>query len=109
MPKETIHCVPTENFNEDSGVDMNGEPAFVGSEFISSEFVAEVGWRKASDEWDANVTIVTYDRTRQALRGTEQDYEAGKLVPTANLDREGINGLIRALRKARDQAFGTDA
>ena len=27
----------------------------------------------------------------------------------ADLDRAGINQLIRALRKARDQAFGSDA
>ena len=27
----------------------------------------------------------------------------------AHLDREGVNRLIRALRKARDQAFGADA
>jgi hypothetical protein len=27
----------------------------------------------------------------------------------AHLDREGVNRLIRSLRKARDQAFGADA
>lgn len=28
---------------------------------------------------------------------------------SVDLDRDGINRLIRALRKARDQAFGADA
>jgi hypothetical protein len=27
----------------------------------------------------------------------------------AHLDREGVNRMIRSLRKARDQAFGADA
>lgn len=31
------------------------------------------------------------------------------VVRYADLDREGINKLIRTLRKARDQAFGSDA
>lgn len=39
------------------------------------------------------------------------DFEAGQLCRgfAVMLDRDGINRLIRMLRKARDQAFGTDA
>lgn len=38
---------------------------------------------------------------------TEDDHPDA--VRFSDLDREGINKLIRALRKARDQAYGADA
>lgn len=41
-----------------------------------------------------------------------QAHQLGNGLPVAyvvSLDRAGINRTIRALRKARDQAYGTDA
>jgi hypothetical protein len=39
----------------------------------------------------------------------ENESEHPDAVRFCDLDREGINKLIRALRKARDQAYGADA
>lgn len=58
----------------------------------------EVSWGR---EWN-DVQIGT---TNPAV-GKAHDPERGWF---AHLDRNGVNRLIRALRKARDQAFGADA
>lgn len=54
----------------------------------------EVGWRAGSD-----VQIAT---TIPTLDGSVWD---GQWV---DLDRQGVNDLIRALREARDKAYGRD-
>lgn len=53
----------------------------------------EVGWRSGSD-----VQIAT----------TVADAESVWDGQWVDLDRQGINQLIRALREARDKAFGRD-
>lgn len=62
--------------------------------------VARIGWSRET----GHVELAT-------VRDDSQKLEPG---PEANgwfmqLDRDGINRLIRTLRKARDQAFGADA
>jgi hypothetical protein len=56
----------------------------------------EVGWRSGSD-----VQIATTTRTAE---GDEPAWD-GQWI---DLDRNGCNQLIRALREARDRAYGRD-
>lgn len=60
-------------------------------------YVAEVGWTRNLP----GISLATID----------PDAEVG--TPASgwyiHLDRDGVNRLIRTLRKARDQAFGSDA
>ena len=66
-----------------------------------SQFRVKVGWSKESGD----IQIATVAPDGVELRG-EHPESNGWFV---NLDRSGINRLIRTLRKARDQAFGSDA
>lgn len=59
---------------------------------------AEVGWCRHRDDDRHHVQV--------GILGPEDSRSDARYV---SLDRDGINRLIRALRKARDQAFGTDA
>ncbi len=61
-----------------------------------SNFRTEVGWSR--DKYVQIATVNTGEPELAEVRGWHVD-----------LDREGINRLIRTLRKARDQAFGADA
>lgn len=80
-------------------------------------FDIEVGWGLGHD---VQLGITTHDGRSLVdwLAGqdrTPQDPDApeGSLLPGfsslwASLDRSGVNRLIKALRKARDDAFGRD-
>jgi hypothetical protein len=57
----------------------------------------EVGWRSGSD-----VQIATTTRT---ANGDAEPAWGGQWI---DLDRNGVNHLIRALREARDRAYGRD-
>ena len=89
MPKETIHATnPT----------MSPSP----------RHVVEVGWQK----WDGNlgsVQIAALDPTTHKTHGTNEESEAGLLALSVGMNRADVNRLIRVLRKARDETFGTDA
>lgn len=75
-----------------------------------------VGWRKDSDvqlgvERQPNVTTVTYGPSGGS--GMITTHGGSSTAPytgvwTDTLTRVQINDLIRALRKARDQAYGKD-
>jgi hypothetical protein len=56
----------------------------------------EVGWSRG-----------TY--VQLGVRAENENDDADGTVRFTDLDRDGINRLIRTLRKARDQAYGTDA
>lgn len=62
------------------------------------EMQVEVGWTR-------NLPGITVG-TVNPEAGDVHDPATGWHVP---LDRDGVNRLIRSLRKARDQAFGADA
>ena len=79
----------------------------------SAESIVEVGWSREA----GHVQLAT----RCIEASTHETYrpaspEPGTVVPDLSfhdgfyvqLDRRGINGLIRNLRRARDQAFGRD-
>lgn len=59
----------------------------------------EVGWQA-----DRHVQVAT-TYTHSKLTLDDEPFNGWH----ATLDREGINRLIRSLRKARDAAFGADA
>ena len=61
----------------------------------------EVGWGRESSH--VQLGTVVHDLAGNRVSDVTKD---GMFV---QLDRSGINRLIRSLRKARDQAFGPDA
>lgn len=95
MPKDVIRSM----FHGRS-VPMVGEipDSIRRGKSLSDSFV-EVGWtRGLCDVQLGSINPEASDDPNDPLRGQ-----------FVHLDREGINRLIRSLRKARDQAFGADA
>jgi hypothetical protein len=95
MPKETIHV--KDAIVNDSATDTNYPQDIVDARI-------SVGFDKAH----------AHDRLRPTVGVSLEAYvENGNAdmhwPRTVFLDRDQINQTIRALRKARDQAFGTDA
>ena len=62
---------------------------------------AEVSWDRGKDHVSVAVIRRSIDGERVKGEGNDGMY--------VSLDREGVNRMIRSLRKARDQAFGSDA
>lgn len=98
MPREAVHGERIPTF--DSNLP---EEAMSAEDWEREQPVAEVRWHR----WpESHVQVVT------RLKGYEIYAEPG--TPTCEygmyvtLDRDGINRLIRNLRRARDQAFGRD-
>lgn len=68
--------------------------------------ITEVRWsREGSDVQVVTKAVRRTDHARLRAENEPLDYTDGFYV---NLDRRGINDLIRHLRRARDQAFGRD-
>lgn len=57
---------------------------------------------------DGHVTVGAGNLTRDGLDGTADDVPGYTPPQFADLDRDGINRLIRVLRRARTAAFGSD-
>lgn len=98
MPKETIHSryeghVPRV-------LDKDGNWVYSDPAKVAPEPFVTVGWGRESQ----HVQVAT-------LAGGDYDEVGGNERPGlyVQLDRDGINRLIRSLRKARDAAFGSDA
>jgi hypothetical protein len=78
----------------------------------ANQFDIEIGWMK--DNPDVQIGIGTHDGRSIAAWLAGTDYEpADAALPTfdslwGNFGRDGINRLIRMLRKARDEAYGKD-
>lgn len=89
MPKEHIYA---ENYGRELTDLSTGKPVTPEYPLVVVEWAREKGF----------VQMVT---GRCGEPSTMRDIEGWYLC----LDREGINRLIRTLRKARDQAFGADA
>ena len=84
MPKEIIN-------NRHHGDDENPAP------------FAEVGWCRHKYDGMSHVQV-------GVLAGGDVDENTGQRPGFfVSLDRDGINRMIRALRRARDAAFGADA
>jgi hypothetical protein len=86
MPKEYV----TSAFDLREAVDINGA-SIVGA---PAPFRVRVGWNRECGD----VQIATVDEA-------DGNDGSGFFV---DLDRHGINSLIRILRRARDAAFGRD-
>lgn len=86
---------------------------------------AESGYRRVTVGWggpDGDVTVstewhtdllathegLTPDEVEQRLSEPADGNPRGWRINVALLDRDGINRMIRALRKARDAKFGRD-
>jgi hypothetical protein len=91
MPKEKINGVESGPFEVADGEDDPGHP------------LVEVRWNRWPDSYVSVVTRLS----NCELSPPGQDILAsyGFYV---ELDRDGINDVIRKLRRARDQAFGRD-
>lgn len=85
MPKELVH---------DDLSDYD-------SEFPTQEGVVQVSWGREASHVQIATTLVEQADHSPVTR----EVEGGWYV---NLNRAGINDLIRYLRRARDQAFGRD-
>ena len=97
MPKEIINNAwygqSAESIQyDDKGVETGRVPVAIDDSGV------KVGWQRGGNQLD--VAIIHH---RDG--GTDE----GTVDWHSQLDRAGVNRLIRALRKARDQAFGSDA
>lgn len=92
MPKEVIRST-----DMSSKLEVDEETGTVSGSIERSPMQAELGWSREAEY--VQLGTVTTDES------VEWD-ERGYFV---QLDREGINRLIRSLRRARDQVFGKDA
>lgn len=106
MPKEYINNrYYGESVRTHEGCDKKGEPHCPpdcpGSALVALDDSAiKVGWTK--DCAHVEIAIV---KNRDRATGEAPDSDAWH----SQMDRAGLNRLIRTLRKARDAAFGADA
>lgn len=72
-------------------------------------FTIKVGWDRDSNIQVASLADEGEKRVRDILAAEERD-PTGRVFDGwyVTLDRDGVNKLIRTLRRARDQAFGRD-
>jgi hypothetical protein len=98
MPKEIIHS--RYEGHSSRVLDADGQWVENDPSRVTPEPFLTVGWGRESE----HVQIAT-------LAGGDYDEVGGNARPGlyVQLDRAGINRLIRSLRKARDAAFGSDA
>jgi hypothetical protein len=93
MPKERVAGVNPVFIDEESGEENSGE----------DHPVVEVRWHRWPDSY---VSLVT------RLRSCEVPPPGEDILASygfhVELDRDGINEIIRKLRRARDQAYGRD-
>jgi hypothetical protein len=89
MPKENVNCAAIDGLR------------------------TEVSWRADSHVQLATANTHSTLRLGEDGRGSDERDETIQGDPFfgwhVTLDRDGINRLIRALRRARDAAFGSDA
>lgn len=90
MPKEIIKS------SEPLRVYLENADGTEGSVEYIDRFQAELGWNREAD-YVQLITVTTDPRVDLVNRGF-----------AVQLDRAGINRLIKALRKARTQVFGKD-
>jgi hypothetical protein len=96
MPKEITYSDQTAFVVNDRGdeIPAGDQPPGSGAKFYQRG--VQVGWARAKF---VEVGVARFDVSRE--------------MPSegvfTSLDREGINRLIRSLRRARDAAFGSDA
>lgn len=70
---------------------------------VCDGFRLEIGW--AHEKWVQVATTNAHSKLSLDEDGTPDPFDGWHVT----LDRDGINRAIRALREARDKAFGADA
>lgn len=106
MPKEYINNRwYGQTARSHAGCSDQGEPHCppdcTGSALVAIDDTAvKVGWSKEAEH--VEIAVVSH---RDRSDGSVPDAEAQH----SQMDRDGLNRLIRILRKARDDAFGADA
>ena len=100
MPKETIDSIARDTLNRP----VPGNPDAVFADPLPYPLRVQVGW--SATEYPTVQVSTVCPAVNLAGQLLEQKNADGFYV---HLDRDGINRLIRALRKARDAAFGADA
>ena len=79
---------------------------------ITGGFRAQVGWGGIAGEDSGYVQVATVNENSD-LQLNDHLPEGETALPFegwhVHLDRAGINRMIRALRRARDSAYGADA
>jgi len=100
MPKEQI------NYPRVRQIEQDGATLTVPDvSRVPDDICVHVGWNRAG--W-VQVSLSLYaERLAQIASQVGTDHEVS--VYSETLSREEINKMIRALRKARDQAYGSDA
>lgn len=96
MPKELIYSDSPAFVRDDEGHETRASEQPPGSGQAVYRRGVHVGW---SRNQHAEIGVGVFSPATEI--GSESHY--------TTLDREGINRLIRSLRKARDAAFGADA
>lgn len=100
MPKETIKSCKAFTINKP----IPGRPDVTYA--LPVEDVIHVGWSNFTDGWVQVASLRSETIPDGPAGPAHLSQPVGLYV---NLDRKGINDLIRALRKARDRTFGSDA
>lgn len=90
MPKERINNRYFGQYGEEVSADGHGTRVPLDDSYV------KVGWSREAEHVELAVM-------------RQSDDEVSNERWHAQLDRDGLNRLIRTLRKARDQAYGTDA
>ena len=106
MPKEITYSTQPEYVVMDDGSEAT--PAWVGDDPRDGDSRRRkpVLRRAAIVSWSRETGHVQIGLDALAIATGHGSHDTGMY---ATFDRHGINRLIRALRKARDQAFGADA
>jgi len=122
MPKEQINYPSAIEHPGRITTAASGDPASSGLDGDEAwyEPVVNVRWHTAGHDRAGNVQVSLQapiaawaqmgDRLRDAERNKTVEWEEG-WMPEAyspSLSRSEINGLIKVLRRARDQAYGRD-
>ena len=72
---------------------------------MPKETIARQQLQSDEPEWTLDVRWLA-DRHVQVAAHKESEFDSGQFF---TLDRDQINAMIKALRKARDKAYGADA
>lgn len=100
MPKETTYSDQPMFFRRDDGGEYPVE------EYRQGEGVKPLLHRGVQVSWNRNGFVEIGTTAFVGETGSIHEPFSGCFL---SLDRAGINRVIRTLRKARDQAFGSDA
>jgi hypothetical protein len=104
MPREQINHPQEPDIVSDTGDKAVPEP--IGTKVMENPAVVHVGWNRAGWVQVSIEADQTYFRFVAENPDAQGDGRTTAYVPP--LSRDEVNKMIRALRRARDQAYGRD-